>query len=920
MAVVFRARDEHLGRLVALKILAPGHAADPEFRQRFIAESRAAAAVDDPHIIPVYEAGEADGALFIAMRFVQGGDLRQVLLREGALAPDRAAGFISPVASALDAAHRAGLVHRDVKPANVLVDAREDRPDHVYLSDFGVSKRSVSAAALTGVGVFLGTPDYSAPEQIEGGHVDGRTDQYALACVAYHLLTGVVPFERDQPMAVMLAHVSQPAPSVVSRRPELPAAVDQVVAKGMAKAQQDRYESCSDFADALRDALGLAPYRRRRSAAASPRPPLPAASPPEGPSQPEALPSGTPPPGTPSRPEAPPSGTPSPVAAAIAFADPAVGGGPGPGSADPPGAEADADAGPAGPRRRLHRLTARKRRGPPPKAAVLAGEGTPTATAAATAESRRAGEPETAARPGEPASSQAPASASAETSPPPGAVPIRGVPAEAVPAEAVPVTGSGFPGGRTTPSPPPVSPPAEAPLPSAAAASALVVRADAASGPAVWTTVHPPPGGGPAGGSEMPRTAGATGPGPVGRETGNGASTAPPMAGMDAPTDPGSGVAAPGRHPKRSIADLPAAIIVLIRRYRLPVIVVACAILAAAGTFPFILTSPANSPSRGNPHTKGNPPQPAGPPIYSLRTIVLPAGYIDPVTSLAFSPSGGTLAIAASYLCLWDTTTRDCAPGPGLTSASSVAFSPDGDILAAGDNNVGENDGKTFLWNIVGKRLQIGSLQDSASEGVNAVAFSPDGSILAAGDGNGSTYLWNVATEKLIAALPDSSTRGVYAVAFSHDGKMLAAGDGNGSTYLWNVATRKLIARLPGPPKTGALSVAFSRDSTILAVGYGNGDGTDLWSVGTGRLITTLTDARGTVVESVAFSPDGEILAVGDGNGKAYLWNVTTKKLIKALTDPSGASINAIAFSPDGGTLACGNANGRADVYLWHTS
>src|SRR5579859_2103575 len=136
-------------------------------------ESRAAAAVDDPHIIPIYEAGDADGALFIAMRFVRGGDLRQVLGYEGMLSPGRAAGFISPVASALDAAHRAGLVHRDVKPANILVDAHADRPDHVYLSDFGVSKGAVSSVSTAGPGYFLGTPDYSAPEQVQGRVVDG---------------------------------------------------------------------------------------------------------------------------------------------------------------------------------------------------------------------------------------------------------------------------------------------------------------------------------------------------------------------------------------------------------------------------------------------------------------------------------------------------------------------------------------------------------------------------------------------------------------------------------------------------------------------------------------------------------------------------------------------------------------------------
>jgi len=277
MAVVFRARDERLGRLVALKILAPALAADSAFRRRFIAESRAAAAVDDPHIIPVYEAGEAGGVLFIAMRFV-GGDLRGVLEREGPLAPGRAAGFVSPVASALDAAHRAGLVHRDVKPANILVDAYQDRPDHVYLSDFGVSKGAASSVSLTGTGQFLGTPEYAAPEQIQGRAVDGRADQYALACVTYQLLTGAAPFERDQGMAVLLAHLSEPPPSLSWRRPGLPAEADRVLARGMAKVPEKRYGSCRDFADALREALGLPPYTSRGPAAAPGHPPTEIAS------------------------------------------------------------------------------------------------------------------------------------------------------------------------------------------------------------------------------------------------------------------------------------------------------------------------------------------------------------------------------------------------------------------------------------------------------------------------------------------------------------------------------------------------------------------------------------------------------------------------------------------------------------------
>ena len=268
MAVVFRARDERLGRQVALKILAPALASDSEFRRRFIGESRAAAAVDDPHIIPVYEAGEAEGVLFIAMRFVGSGDLRAVLAREGPLAPERAVEFVSQVASALDAAHRAGLVHRDVKPANILVDTSADRPDYAYLSDFGISKAVMASAGLTGTGQYLGTAVYSAPEQIEGRAVDGRTDQYALACVTYELLTGAVPFERDQVAEVLLAHLSEPPPSLGSRRPGLPGAVDEVLARAMAKVPEKRYGTCQEFADALRAALGGRPYYPRSSATA----------------------------------------------------------------------------------------------------------------------------------------------------------------------------------------------------------------------------------------------------------------------------------------------------------------------------------------------------------------------------------------------------------------------------------------------------------------------------------------------------------------------------------------------------------------------------------------------------------------------------------------------------------------------------
>ncbi len=262
MAAVYRARDERLGRVVALKLLA----GDEAVRTRFVREARAVAAVDHPHIIPVYEAGEADGMQFIAMRFVAGADLQAVIRREGALRAKRAAAFISPVASALDAAHDAGLVHRDVKPANMLVDVGRGRPEHVYLSDFGLARGILSVGRLTRAGQFLGTPDYAAPEQISGQVLDGRADQYALACVAYELLSGSVVFRREEPMAVLYAHLAAPPPRLTTARPDLPETVDQVLARALAKAPDDRYDSCGAFADALREALGVEPYDPARPA------------------------------------------------------------------------------------------------------------------------------------------------------------------------------------------------------------------------------------------------------------------------------------------------------------------------------------------------------------------------------------------------------------------------------------------------------------------------------------------------------------------------------------------------------------------------------------------------------------------------------------------------------------------------------
>ncbi|MGN6792305.1 MAG: serine/threonine-protein kinase, partial [Streptosporangiaceae bacterium] len=269
MAVVYRAYDERLDRRVALKVLAPSLAADNAFRTRFIRESRAAATVEHPHIIPVYDAGDAGGCLFISMRYVQGGDVRALLADGKALPPARAWNIVTQVASALDKAHTHNLVHRDVKPANMLIDgsAKDTNHDlnasgpvteHIYLSDFGISKQTV-ASNLTSTGQFVGTLDYIAPEQIEGRGLDGRADQYSLACAAYELLCGVPPFTGPNIFALINAHLSEHPPSASNVQPGLPPSVDRVLAKAMDKTPARRYASCAQFATDLGRALGLMP-------------------------------------------------------------------------------------------------------------------------------------------------------------------------------------------------------------------------------------------------------------------------------------------------------------------------------------------------------------------------------------------------------------------------------------------------------------------------------------------------------------------------------------------------------------------------------------------------------------------------------------------------------------------------------------
>ena len=856
MAVVFRARDERLGRLVAIKILSPALATDSGFRRRFIAESVAAAAVDDPHIIPVYEADEANGVLFIAMRYVQGGDLRDVLQREGTLSPAQVAEFISPVASALDAAHAAGLVHRDVKPGNILVDTRPGRPDHVYLSDFGVSKGARSSGTLTGTGQFLGTPDYSAPEQIEGGTVDGRTDQYALACLAFQLLTGALPFQRDTVMAVLMAHMRNPPPPVTPLRADVPAAVDEVIAKGMAKDPDGRYASCGDFADALREALGLMPYHPARQQSNPPRPATQLLDPPRPPTQlsdppPPANQQSDPPrpPTQQSNPPRPPTQQSNPPWPVTKQASP-----PRPVTEPPkPSWTATQQAFPPRTATEATEREAAANAGTPAAASLTDAPDAPAARAAtAPAAAQPAGQTPPAFT--VPASPVTPSHATPPAAPPPASASPRTPPPPAAPSPA-----SASP--RTPPpaAPPPVMPPPGIPSPAAGAGrrrlvtiavGAVIVVAAGAIPFALLRSGH----------SGAPRSsAGATAAASSASATSPATRTSPANAQQG--SSPGSSASTPNAA-KYSLAGKN-------------------------------LTS-------------------AYPGAFISSLAFSPAG-----TTLAVADPGPR---AGAGTCLWRVAGTGCTTfkmnayavafnhlGTILATSGELAFSGQSQATVSG---------VTRLWNAA-NGTQVASVTNPASKGALSVAFSPDGKTLAVGDRNGRIYLWNAASGRLVATLTDPVSKGVNSVAFSPDGAALAAADANGFSYLWNVASGQVKGVLADPVSKGVDSVAFSPDGKTLAVGDLNGRGY-LWEVATGHRGATLDDPTATGALSVAFSPDGGTLAVGDFSGGSRLWDLTTNKLILTIPEPGGKAVGSVAFSLDGATLATGDAGGSA--FLWHVS
>jgi serine/threonine-protein kinase len=249
MGTVFLATHERLARKVALKVIAPALARDDDFRARFLRESQLAASLDHPNVIPIYDADEVHGVLFIAMRYVNGPSLQHRIRNRGALSLDETRRIADQIGGALDAAHTAGLVHRDVKPANILI---AEPGGHAYLSDFGLAKRA-SAEGMTQTGFFLGTVDYASPEQIEGRPLDGRADVYSFACVLFHSLAGRPPFVRDSEFGVLDAHLHEPPPKLSSLRSDVPRELDSALARAMAKRPEDRFESAGALAARLED-------------------------------------------------------------------------------------------------------------------------------------------------------------------------------------------------------------------------------------------------------------------------------------------------------------------------------------------------------------------------------------------------------------------------------------------------------------------------------------------------------------------------------------------------------------------------------------------------------------------------------------------------------------------------------------------
>ncbi|WP_190819096.1 serine/threonine-protein kinase [Saccharopolyspora pogona] len=311
MSVMYRATDTRLGRKVALKVMGEHITGDAEFRERFVDEARNTSAIDHANIVPLYDFGEVNGMLYIAMRLVDGSDLAS-LIKDGPISPKRALELLSQVAEALDMLHERGLVHLDLKPANVLVTSRESVHEHVYLADFGLTRRGATGHR-TASGDFLGSPTYAAPEHLRGEPVDGRTDQYALSCMLFACLTGRSPF-RGQVQEVIQGHLGAEPPPATALV-VLPGSIDEVLRRGMSKSPDQRFGNCKELVAAARAALGPAagdaPPPSRQAAPVAPVAPMSGPQPVQyGPPAPPGPPHGYPQYQPPPRPLPPPGNDP----------------------------------------------------------------------------------------------------------------------------------------------------------------------------------------------------------------------------------------------------------------------------------------------------------------------------------------------------------------------------------------------------------------------------------------------------------------------------------------------------------------------------------------------------------------------------------------------------------------------------------
>ncbi len=292
MGTVYLARHPRLPRLTALKLLNVDLFTDNEIRKRFEREADIAARLEHPNIVAVYDRGAEDNQLWISMQYVQGTDAHAVVAK-GPLDPERALHIVTEVGKALDFAHLSGVLHRDVKPANILLAPAARGPERVLLTDFGIARARNDSVNLTAKGQVMATLVYGSPEQLSGGHVDHRSDQYSLGCTLFRLLTGASPFAGTNPSTMISGHLSQPVPAVSRVRPGLPAPLDAVISKAMAKNRDDRFPTCAEFTEAAKEALAgrgpavaataLRPQPQQRLPEPPPPPPPPVAAPPPPP-------------------------------------------------------------------------------------------------------------------------------------------------------------------------------------------------------------------------------------------------------------------------------------------------------------------------------------------------------------------------------------------------------------------------------------------------------------------------------------------------------------------------------------------------------------------------------------------------------------------------------------------------------------